>query len=449
MRYRCCLFAVLFIAFVGGLPAQTAPAVQTTPPEQTVPPGQTAAPAQATAQHEANFEAERKQANDLFVAGKTLEALPLYEDLCRQDPTSAVFAERHAAGLIAKIAVMPDGPDREAVAQRVLAELRRAQSLGDNSPYLQTLLSILNRNALTGAMVSGAPLTVGYTYAGTPEAQAIQKEAEAAFVNHEIDKALKLYESAAIVDPKWYTPRLDAGDMYYRMKDATNAGIWFQRAIDIDPDRDTAYRYWGDAIYKSGDSAGAKMKYEQAVVAEPYAKPAWIALQQWATVTKTPVSRPEITRPEFTTPDGKLQVDPALTTETGDGHASWLVYQNARVAHGARTLKQPIAGGAYDANGQLTPKGYRHSLAEETECLTAMLASVQEKLNRGIVTPEKLEPSLKLLLQLQKDGMLECWILFGGSDGGIRYDYPGYRKEHRELLVAYVDRYILNQTPAR
>jgi tetratricopeptide (TPR) repeat protein len=233
------------------------------------------------------------------------------------------------------------------------------------------------------------------------------------------------------------------------MKDATNAGIWFQRAIDIDPDRDTAYRYWGDAIYKSGDSAGAKMKYEQAVVAEPYAKPAWIALQQWATVTKTPVSRPEITRPEFTTPDGKLQVDPALTTETGDGHASWLVYQNARVAHGARTLKQPIAGGAYDANGQLTPKGYRHSLAEETECLTAMLASVQEKLNRGIVTPEKLEPSLKLLLQLQKDGMLECWILFGGSDGGIRYDYPGYRKEHRELLVAYVDRYILNQTPAR
>jgi tetratricopeptide (TPR) repeat protein len=430
MRYRGCLLVMLFIAFVGVLPAQTVP------------------PAQSTVQHEANFNAERKQANDLFLAGKTLDALPLYEDLCRQDPTSAVFAERHAAGLFAKKSTMPDGPDRKAVEEQAMAELRRAQSLGDNSPYLQTLLSLTKRTPL-GAILTGVPLTVGYTYAGTPEAQAILKEAEAAFGNHEIDKALKLYESAAVVDPKWYIPRLYAGDMYYRMKDATNAGIWFQKAIDIDPDRDTAYRYWGDAIYHAGDSAGAKVKYEQAVVAEPYAKPAWIALQQWATVTKTPVSRLEITRPDFTTPDGKLQVDPALTTETWDGHASWLVYQNARVAHGARTLTQPIVAGASDANGQLTPKGYRHSLAEETECLTAMLASVQEKLNSGVVTAGKLEPSIKSLLQLQKDGMLECWILLGGSDGGIRYDYPGYRQQHRELLVAYIDRYILNQTPPR
>ena len=427
MRYRFCLVVVLFVAFVCGLPAQTAP------------------PAQSTVQHEANFDAERTQANDLFVAGKTLEALPLYEDLCHQDPTVPLFAERHAAGLFAKTGAMPDGPDRKAVGEQALAELHCAQSLGDNSPYLQTLLSIAKRSLPT-AIISGVPLTVGYTYAGTPDAQAIMKGAEAEFVNHEIDKAFRLYERAAVIDPKWYTPRLFAGDMCYRMKDTKNAGIWFQRAIDIDPDRDTAYRYWGDALYHSGDSVGAKVKYEQAVVAEPYADPAWIALRQWASVTKTPIRRPDITRPDFTTPDGKLQVDPALTTETGDGHASWLVYQNARVAHGARTLKQPIAAGAYDANGQLTPTGYRHSLAEETECLTAMLANVQEKLNSGIVKPEKLEPSIKLLLQLQKDGMLECWILLGGSDGGIRYDYPGYRQGHRELLVAYVDRYILNQS---
>lgn len=426
MRYRCGLLVTFSIALAAGLA------------------GQTAAPAQSTVRHDANFEPERRQANDLFAAGKTLEALPLYEDLCRQDPTISVFAERHAAGLFAKAGAMPDGPDRKAVKEQGLAELRRAQSLGDNSPYLQTLLSIAKRSPLD-AILTGVPLTVGYTYAGTPEAQAILKEAEAAFVSHEIEKALKLYQNAAEADPKWYTPRLFAGDMYYRMKDATNAGIWFQKAIDIDPDRDTAYRYWGDAIYHAGDSAGAKVKYEQAVVAEPYAKPAWIALQQWATVTKTPVSRPEITRPEFKTPDGKLQVDPALTTETGDGHASWLVYQNARVAHGARTLTQPIVAGASDANGQLTPKGYRHSLEEETECLTAMLASVQEKLKSGVVTPEKLEPSIKTLLQLQKDGMLECWILLSGSDGGIRYDYPSYRQQHRELLVAYVDRYVLNQ----
>ena len=43
--------------------------------------------------------------------------------------------------------------------------------------------------------------------------------------------------------------------------------------------------------------------------------------------------------------------------------------------------------------------------------------------------------------------MLECWIVLNGADAGIRYDYPAYRKEHRDLLVAYLDRYVLGQAP--
>ena len=58
--------------------------------------------------HDPNFESERKQADELFLTQKPLEALPLYEDLCRQDPTIAVFAERHAAGLLAKQATLSD-----------------------------------------------------------------------------------------------------------------------------------------------------------------------------------------------------------------------------------------------------------------------------------------------------------------------------------------------------
>jgi len=163
--------------------------------------------------------------------------------------------------------------------------------------------------------------------------------------------------------------------------------------------------------------------------------------------TKTQAHLPQIVRPEFTTPDGKLKVDAALATDSGDGHSSWLGYENARVGHGARTLSQPIVAGASDKNGQLTPSGYRHSLVEEKESLDAMLADVYAKLAAGTLTKEKLEPSLKTLIQLQKDGMLECWIVLNGADAGIRYDYPAYRKEHRELLVAYLDRYVLGQAP--
>jgi tetratricopeptide (TPR) repeat protein len=402
---------------------------------------QTPAPSELTVQHEGNFDAERKQANDLFVAGKRLESLPLYEDLCRQDQTISVFAERHGVGLISKSATMADGPDKKVVFEQGMSEIRRAQSLGDNSSLVQTLLS--TGRSMVGSIISGVPLTVGYTHKPAPAAQAKMDEAEVAFQHRDFQTAAKLYRQAAALDPAWYDPPVCAGDAYFRMKDETNAAIWFQKAIDIDPDRDTAYRYWGDASYRSGDVTGAKLKFEQAVVAEPYSKSSWIALHQWATVTGIAIVRPQITPPDFTTPGGKLQVDPSLTTETGDGRASWLVYQNARVAHGARTLTQLIVAGSTDRNGDIHPTGYRHTLAEEVECLSAMLADVQRKLDAGTVTREKLEPSLKNLLALQKDGMLECWILLDAADGGIRHDYPAYREQHRDLLTAYVDRYRL------
>lgn len=403
---------------------------------------QTSGTTQTAVHHEANFEAERKQANDLFLAGKALESLPLYEDLCRQDPTIAVFAERHGVGLLQKAGTLGDVPEAKALRDQAMTELRRAQSLGDNSPYVQTVLASSAKSPL-GAIISGVPLTVGWTYKGAPAAQAKVKEAEIAFSKQDFKAAADLYQDAAALDPGWYDASLFAGDMYFRMNDPVNAGVWFQKAIDIDPDRDTAYRYWGDALYRAGNRDEAKLKYEQAVVAQPYDKASWLALQQWAKVTRTPMRVPEITRPDFTTPDGKLKIDPALMVETGDGHASWLIYQNARVAHGARVLAQWIVPGATDMNGHITPSGYRHTLAEETECINLMLADVQKKVDAGTVAPEKLEPSLKNLMTLKKDGMIECWILLSAADAGIRYDYPDYRKQHRDLLAGYLDRYLL------
>jgi tetratricopeptide (TPR) repeat protein len=399
------------------------------------------APSQPKVQHEANFDAERKQANDLYLVGKHLESLPLYEDLCRQDPTIAVFAERHGAGLIAKAGTMTDGPAKNAVSEQALAEFRRAVSLGDNSGYVQAILSGAKKTLL-GATLSGISLSPGWSYNGTPEAQAKLKEGELAFAQRDYTTAATLYQDAAALDPAWYTPCLFAGDMYFRLKGLANAGIWFQKAIDIDPDRETAYRFWGDALYHSGESIGAKLKYEQAVVAQPYDKPGWLALQHWATATHTAASQPQITRPSFVTADGKLQVDPALNVETGDGHASWLVYQKARLAQ--ETPPRTKFTVLTDAKGNLTPIGDRHTLAEEAACIEAMLADVQRKLDAGTVTQDKLEPSLKNLLALKKDGMIECWILLTGYDPLLRYDYPNYRKQHRDLLVAYLDRYVVS-----
>jgi tetratricopeptide (TPR) repeat protein len=401
-----------------------------------------AKPAPPPPQHEANFDAERKQANDLFLAGKILDSLPLYEDLCHQDQTIAVFAERHGAGLLKKATTLADPAAQKAMHDQGMAEIRRAQSLGDNSAYVQDILDSQTKNMI-GSVMTGVPLTVGYIYGGTPEAQAVMKEAEAAFGREDVAGALKLYQRAAALDPKWYMAPLFAGDMYYRLKDTANAGIWFQKAIAIDPDRDTAWRYWGDALLAVG-SPDSKLKFKQAFVAEPYSKPGWLSLQQWANKTKAQLIVPRILRPNFTTKDGVLVPDPALAAGVATGRSSWLAYETCRVKHGGlNSQPQTIVAGGTDANGVIHPSGYRHSLAEETECLRATLADLKANIAAGTVDQDNLDPSLKTLQQLDKDNMLECWILLNAADIGIRADYPDYRKAHRDQLIAYIDKYIV------
>ena len=415
------------------------PTYQTNPPAPKLP---------ATPQHQANFDSETQQANALFVAGKQLEALPFYEDLCRQDPTVALFAERHAAGLFAKASTPGLGLDPKEAGNAFvqgMAELQRAQSLGDNSQQLNVMLAWASKTPM-GALLTGIPLTVGYTHEPNAAAATTYQQANAAFSAQKYDDAAKLFIASAAQDPQFYMAPLYAGDSYLRLKDFPNTYQSYAKAVAIDPDRETAYRYWGDALFKAGDPTAAKVQLEKAFVAEPYSSMTWNYLRQWAAATKSTITVPQIRRPSYMAPGGKLTIDAALTSETGDGHTAWLAYQQVRVAHGSPSVVQNLPpGGSTMANGEFVPNGYIHTLAEEVEALNAAIADLNKKIAAGNVTPDKLEPGLKILLQLQKDNMLECWILLNASDRGLRYDYPKYRAAHRDQLIAYVDRYILNQ----
>jgi tetratricopeptide (TPR) repeat protein len=393
--------------------------------------------------HDANFDSERKQADELFLATKPLEALPLYEDLCRQDPTVAVFAERHGAGLLAKEATLSDPSARLKVHMEAIKEIKRAQSLGDNSAYVRTVLNADSKTPV-GAILAGIPLTVGYTYHGKSEAQPVFHDAEAAFGQSDWTAAAKLYVQAATLDPIWYDPALYAGDSFFRMKNVSDAGLWFAKAIAIDPDRETAYRYWGDALFQSGDREGARQKFVEAVVVEPYGKPAFSELGQWAQRTGHQLVRPAITRPEFTTPEGVLRIEPELAASVKDGRSSWVIYQQFRVAHGARTLNQPIVAGGSDANAVVDPSGYRHTVAEEHAALRAMLSDVDAKLKAGTLIEADLDPSIRNIRNLEKANALGAWIAINAADAGIRSDYPDYRAHHRQHLIDYVNGYLIH-----
>lgn len=393
-------------------------------------------------QHKANFNAERHEADELFVSGKHQEALPLYEDLCAQDQTVPVFAERHGMLLLEKAEVTADAKTKNQLTMAGLAELQRAQKLGDNSPLLvQTLYNASKTplGAAVGAPMGTLPLTVGYTHVGSAKAQALFNQGEQAFGRQDFAAAAKLYIKASEADPQWYTAALTAGDSYFREKDWKDAGVWFGRAVAIDPDRETAYRYWGDALWASGDKMGAKAKFIDAIIAEPFVGSTWSKLQQWAGATHTPFIIVRVHRPEFTTTNGRLNVDPTLEKETGDGHASWLVYEQARVARGAPSAAQIMMAGASTANGEFSPRGYVHTLDEEMAALNAMLDDVQRKVAAGTVTDANMEPGIRAMLELKKNGFLGPFEMLNFHDAGLRHEYPAYRASHRELMVRYMN----------
>ncbi len=188
---------VFFLSLSVSVGAQQAPASK-----QAAPPPGVPAP-----QHKSSFDAERLQADEAFVHGKHQEALPLYEDLCEQDQTIALFAERHGILLLEKAETTQDPKERAELQNQGIAELNRAQKLGDNSPLLvQTLYNASKTpvGAAVGAPMGALPLTVGYTHVGSAKAEPLFQQGEQAFSQQNFAAAAPLYVKASEADPQWY-----------------------------------------------------------------------------------------------------------------------------------------------------------------------------------------------------------------------------------------------------
>ena len=180
------------------------------------------------------------------------------------------------------------------------------------------------------------------------------------------------------------------------------------------------------------------------MVAEPYGNPPLAEIGQWAKATGHQLIKPAITRPEFVTPQGILQIDPGLAASTKDGSSSWIIYQQYRVAHGARVLNQVILAGGSDSNAVVVhPVGYRHTIAEEHAALRAMLSDINAKLEDGSLFEANLDPSIRNIRNLEQANVLGAWIAVNAADAGIRSDYPAYSVEHRAHLIDYNNTYLI------
>ena len=379
---------------------------------------------------------ERQRALDLYEANNFAAALPLLEKLAASNPDDAVILSRLGFALYANSSTEKDPAVRQQMRDRARTTLLRSKSLGDNSN-----LTAMALDALSAPDASQLPFST------IQAAEAAMREGEAAFVRGDMDKAIAAYKHALELDPHLYDAALYAGDAefkkgynstdaQYRSDHFDAAGVWFAKAVAIDANRETAYRYWGDALDAQGKSTDARNKFVDAIVADPYNRRAYVGLTQWADRHKVALGHPPIDIPSGVTSNKpgevNITIDPSALKNDDDGSAAWMMYGMIR----ALWLNKKD-GSRSDEFAKAYPNEptYRHSLAEELAAMRAVAESVQAQIKDKRI--KKLTVSLENLKSLHEAGLLEPYILFAHPDQGIVRDYAAYRKDNREKLRRY------------
>lgn len=380
--------------------------------------------------------AERQRAFDLYEANNFVAALPLLEKLAAANPNDPAILSRLGFTIYANSVDVKDPAAREKMRTDARDTLLRSQQLGDDGNLTKITL-----DALTGPDASQIP------FSSVKTAEAAIRDGEAAFMRGDMDKAIAAYKRALEADPQLYDAALYAGDAEFkkghnstdpqvRSDQFDKAGVWFAKAIAIDRDRETAYRYWGDALDAQGKANEARDKFVDAIVAEPFGRRAYVGLTQWADRHNVALGHPRIdilssatsTKPGET----NITIDPAALKGNDDGSSAWLMYGMTRALwmnqkDGSRSEK---FSKAYPGESV-----YRHSLAEEFDALQGVAVVVKEQMKGKSV--KTLTPSLDNLTKLNDAGFLEAYILFVKPDQGIARDYFPYRKANRDTLRRY------------
>ncbi|HLW55640.1 MAG TPA: tetratricopeptide repeat protein [Candidatus Angelobacter sp.] len=369
-----------------------------------------------------SYQAQRRQASELFEQGKRLEALPILERLVRSRPKDDQMLVALAACLVEHAATLTD---QQAAAQerfRARDLLDQAWKLGNTSTLAQNLSHLLKELPASGAL----------KFSDNPAVDQIMQAGEAAFARRDFDEAIRDYSHALELEPKNYSAALFIGNSYDRKGDYVNGRKLYQQAMALDPNVETAYRYCADMLARQGDMAGARAMLIHAAVAEPYNRIVWRELHAWATLNKTKINEIYIGQPAPKTTGSEPGGNSSSATQVS---AAWQAY---------RSVQAEWRQG--DAFRKYYPREtkYRHSLGEELQALTAA-ADTEEKQRqsaRNGAAPAE-DPSLTLLLRLHRAGLIEAYVLFSLGDEGIARDYAAYRGRNRAKLEAYMDQFVI------
>lgn len=363
------------------------------------------------------YQRDRRYAIELRNEGKTIDSLPWFEKLAAVNPLDKEVLEGLGSALLAKSITLDDAKQRAAFRVRAREVLQKSKDLGNESTLVAYYLETVPKD---GHEIS---------YGEAPEAEKVMQEAEQYYAKGEYKKAREAYLKVMMMNPKSYHAVLFIGDTYFVEHQPGSAGEWFRRAIEIDPNIETAYRYWGDALMQAGQMEEARKRFIDAIVANPFNRMSWNGLLQWAKRNKVELRRPNIKSPNLIKDDGDkttITID-SESLEKKDGSSAWMGYEICRAAWKTESYKSKFPDGKY-----------RHSLAEEADAfrMVAELARNEQK------KVKKLAPELEILLKLDEQKLIEPYVLFHMADEEVAQDYPEYREKNREKLREYLGTYV-------
>jgi tetratricopeptide (TPR) repeat protein len=406
------LYGVVIAVTLGLLPLAASVQAPDAPTSASAP-----APTNATA-----ADSDRQEAMRLYQEHKFAEAAEWWQKVAVNHPDDMDVHEALGASFLHRAAAESD--QKTKISDRLLAraELVRAQKLGDNSDLCRALLSTIPEDGRESPAFNAQAMELVVKRI---------KQLSPGAMEAELGKYAVLLE----LKPGNYFAAEEIGLNYVQLKQWDKAGEWYAKAVQIEPANGGAYGNWVEALISAGKMKEAREKLIQGLLVGDgtYIN---VSLRMWLSPNHLELKKINIKVP-YEYPTGKtgtmIVVDPAWLGKN-DGRDAWLMYPRTR-----RLWKNEKYFNEFHMIG------YRHSLAEEVDALSQVVAAFNESLAKGNV--KEPDPALVLLSRFQAEGLLEAFILLVERDKDVNIEFYRYLMTHRDKLMEFADKYIVPPLP--
>src|SRR5207247_9252165 len=127
-----------------------------------------------------------------------------------------------------------------------------------------------------------------------------------------------------------------------------------------------------------------------------------------------------------TVEDGKPNANITVNPLAEDGSMAWMAYVTTR-----EEWKKTKFAAAH-------PKEpYRHTVAEETDALRSVVSMAKS------LKPKSLNPQIATIEKMDKDGVLEAYVLMAIPDRSIAGEHAAYVRSNRDKLRQYGVKYVI------